>query len=130
MLQWKATFNDGTSIQSDDLIYHQIKGSFGSLLTLSVETSEGVYFELNWKTGQFRVGGGPSFYILHIDKLTDIRPICFSREVVEFKTLQDSDEVGKVLAFGLGFQGNDTDGKNQKCYLLISPDSTYTIEIN
>lgn len=124
---WTATFKDGSVEFSNDLIYHKLKDRLDDLAMITVAVGINRY-NLLWQEGTFVVNG--MIFSLH-DKtqLTDIRPITFRRESVPFNMIQGPGNKPIVGAYGLGFQGNDVNGNNVKCHILIDMEGKFKVSM-
>ena len=142
---WRAKFKNGQVI--DEIIQKNGKPeerSFGMVLAdlpnlESLSIVQGTRtFTVRMEDGLFTVntsGIDQNFYALDSlttssNKLENIRPIYFIRDLIEFKLGLTPllPEIGKPVFTALGFQAN-IDGANIKRYLEIFPDGTYFIEI-
>lgn len=128
-MKWAVQLKDDKLIQSNDLIYSQIKNRIDDLITLTAIVNNKVY-RLEWAEKKFIVGDAV-FTIHDATNLTDIKPICFKRQLVQFTVHQNISSSGAptTIAMGLGFQGCDASGKNIKCYILIDKDGTFKVEV-
>ena len=143
---WQAKFKDG-KVVSEFFIRKGLKveqsfniviKNISDLDTLSIVQKSKV-FSIRMSDSKFKVIQDTvpfEFYAvsletINLNKLTNIRPIYFVRETVEFKEnnghVDFKANPGAVNFTALGFQGN-IDGQNIKRYLEILPDGTFTIE--
>ncbi len=123
---WIALLKDKTIIDINDLIYSKINNHLDDLVNLSAVLSDSVY-SVSFEDGTFNING----QVLRIGQFTglhDIRPICFRREVVQLSTGTLQASKPTITAIGLGYQGNDSKGRNHKSIILIYPDGTVKID--
>ena len=142
---WRAKFTDGFVI--DELGGEGYIRPFKCVLdkqdlleVLEIHLDNGDMFAINITKGLFSVTRGDerplrtlSFYGLPQDyyaqeMLTNIRVVYFVRAHVNTSTSQLTGTQQEIIDFiGLGFQGNDSDGKNYQRYLAIKPNGEFDI---
>lgn len=141
---WKAKFKDGTVLQEFDdsgheVLFGKVMARVEDLETLSILLTSSKSFTIRFIDGRFTLSNdgidnhiyGLDFQKYDISKLTNIRPIYFVRETVDFsigvhKGLQVASQP-RVNFVALGFQAN-YENKNIKRYLWISPDGSSLIK--
>jgi hypothetical protein len=135
---WKAKFKDGSTLQEFDdsgkneVLFGKVMARVTELETLSILLTSSKSFTIRFTDGRFTLSNngvdihiyGFDFQKYDIFKLTNIRPIYFVRETVDFnigarKGLQVASQP-QINFIALGFQAN-YENKNIKRYLLISP---------
>jgi len=126
-MRWTAIFKDGSSVTSEDLIYRQIRDRLEDLDYLNASVG-GHSFSLLWTEGTFIIGGAIFSPSLDKTTLTNVRPICFVTDKVDLAMFNGSSGQPDVIGLGLGFQGNDSTGKNVKTFIYIRSDGSFRVE--
>jgi len=140
---WKAEFIDGSILEEFDKFgkevpFSKVMDRVNELKTFSIVLASSKIFTIRFRDGRFTVtidGKDSHFYGFDIEKydvtkLTNIRPIYFVRETVNFQINAGpgvhAGTLPRVNFTALGFQAN-YNGKNLKRYLAIYPDGKYII---
>jgi len=128
---WKAQFTDGEVVQSDDLIYRFIQNRINDIDYIQVDFGGKIY-KLSWIDRSIEIITTPysvniKFTWVDIELLTNIRPICFCRDRVDFDLGVSPIGMPSVFEIGLGLQGN-YNNKNYKHLILINKNGGFRIE--
>lgn len=142
---WKAVFEDGTTLEEynkfgQEILFAEVMKRVDSLVTLTIILSSTKTFTVRLKDGRFTTmvdGVENHFYGFDVTQydvsaFTNIRPIYFVRETVDFHINQGPagavhGSAPRVNFVALGFQAN-YQGKSFKRYLAIYPDGKYWIK--
>ena len=133
---WQAKFNNGEVLKEFDangneVVFKKVSDRFDDLADLSIVLADRVY-TVRMADGRFStISNGDEHHFFALDEdaenLTNIRPIYFIRESVNFGTQGNSAPAAlgppEVEFVALGFQAN-LEGHNVKRYLTIFPDGT------
>jgi hypothetical protein len=127
---WQAKFSNGEVLnefnaEGNEVLFGKVLERISSLESLSIILNDRI-FTVRLSDGRFNINDN-HFFISGIDPalLTNIRPIYFVRETVNFNARLVGGK-SEVNFTALGFQAN-INGRNIKHYLAILPDGSFII---
>ena len=126
---WSAIFKDGSKIsQFEEGIEHrfqEVRDRFSELAYFNLTNHKGKLFMVDLINGLIGYNYLALPYVESKEKKKNVRLIFFRRHKVELST--DLKEKNHNIIYHLGFQYNDSEGKNRKIILRIDKEGNWIL---